>query len=82
MRHKETANQTRSTLSSMLPSLLPVKLASPQAVAWLIFHVHINALSQMVDAVSDVPQGSVIDRILFFLYVQSLLSLMIVLCVS
>ncbi len=47
----------------MLPSLLPVKVASPQAVevpyavAWLIFHVHINALSQMAEAVSHAPKA-------------------------
>ncbi len=85
MRDKETANLTRSTVSPMLPSLLSVKVANPQAVelscavAWLIFHVHINALSQMAEAVRDVPQGSVIGPILFVIYVQSLLSLIIVL---
>ncbi len=72
----------------MLLSLLSVKVASPQvielscAVAWLIFHVHINALSQMAEEVSDVPQGSVLDPILFVIYVQSLLSFMVVLNAS
>ncbi len=67
MRGKKTSSLTRSTVTPMLPSLLQVKVASPQAVempyavAWLIFHVHINVLSQMAEAVSGVPQGPVIE---------------------